>query len=281
MANKIVLAITSDLHCGSSVAVCPDDQIPLDDGGTYSPSKAQRWLWDCWHEFWARADAVRKEHKAKLYVEFNGDLVDGGRHHNTEQAISGLRSVEADVIGKTLAVPLELKPDSIFIVRGTETHAGKSGNREEVVGRRLADQGYPVQREPATGNHSWYNLRADINGVYVSFAHHGRMGRLPWTRPNGTIALAMQICINHWKRGEDPPPLALRSHFHKGVDTYDHHFTRVIQTPAWQLHTAFAHKVVPESLADIGGVIVVFDGQDFEVEKVLFKPKRTPLWTAT
>ena len=90
----------------------------------------------------------------------------------------------------------------------------------------------------------------------------------------------MQIAINHWERGEDPPPLAFRSHFHKVVDTHDHHVTRVIQTPAWQLHTAFTHKVVPESLADIGGIITVFDGEDFEVEKVLFKPKRSPLWQA-
>ncbi len=275
--GKIVLAVTSDHHCGSSVALCPNEQIPLDDGGVYSPSKAQRWLWDSWHTFWERVDAVRKEHKAALYTEFNGDVTEG-HHHGSGQVVSGIASVEADIVGKTLAVPMALKPDKVFFVRGTETHVGKSGCREESIARGLASQGYNVQREPHTGNHSWYNLRADINGTYVSFAHHGRIGRLPWTRPNGTISLAMQICINHWKRGEDPPKLCFRSHFHKVVDTWDMHPARVIQTPAWQLHTAFTHKVVPESLADIGGIIVVFDGKDFEVEKVLFEPSRGPLW---
>lgn len=276
--GKIVLAVTSDLHCGSTVAVCSDEPVPLDDGATYNPSKAQLWLWDCWHEFWARVADVRTEHKAKLFQEYNGDLVDGGRHHLTEQAISGLASIEADVIGKTLAVPLALKPDNIAIIRGTETHAGPSGNREESLARRLSDQGYPVYREPATGNHSHYHLRTTICDTYVSFTHHGKMGRMPHTKPNPVLSLARQIASAHTDRGELPPKIAFRSHFHQHVDTGSLQPVRVIQTCAWQLHTAFTHKVVPESLADIGGHIVVFDGKDFEVEHVLFKPKRTPLW---
>ena len=278
--GKIVLAVTSDLHCGSTVALCPDEQIPLDDGGTYSPSKAQLWLWDCWHQFWARVDEVRKEHKAKLYVEFNGDLVEG-HHHGSGQVVSGIDTAEFDIVGRTLEVPMALKPDKVFVVRGTETHTGRSGSREEGIARGLADQGYPVQKEFGTDNKSWYNLRADINGTYVSFAHHGRMGRLPHTQPNVVLGLANAIAQYHWKREEKPPALAIRSHFHQFVDTHDlQKPVRLIQTPAWQLHTAFTHKVVPESLADIGGIIVVFDGKDFDVEPVLFKPKRMPLWQA-
>jgi len=166
--GKLVLAVTSDLHAGSTVALCSDEPQPLDDGGTRSPSKAQLWLWDRWHEFWARVADVRAEHKARLMLEFNGDLVDGGRHHGTEQAISGLSHVEADVLGKVLDVPLALNPDEVAIVRGTETHVGKSGTREESLGRRLAGQGYNVRREPATGNYSHFNLRVDIKGTYWS-----------------------------------------------------------------------------------------------------------------
>lgn len=91
--------------------------------------------------------------------------------------------------------------------------------------------------------------------------------------------LAWQIFIEHSRRQLEPPHLAFRSHFHKFGDSGSSVPTRVIQTPAWQLKTAYAHKVVPESIADIGGVIVVFrEGQRPDVRPVLFQPELPKTW---
>ena len=47
-----VIAIASDLHCGSTIGLCPDTGIELDDGGWYEPSNAQKWLWEEWQNHW-------------------------------------------------------------------------------------------------------------------------------------------------------------------------------------------------------------------------------------
>ena len=48
--RPLILRVTSDLHAGSTVALCPP-KVQLDDGGKYEASKAQLWLWECWLDF--------------------------------------------------------------------------------------------------------------------------------------------------------------------------------------------------------------------------------------
>ena len=49
-------------------------------------------------------------------------------------------------------------------------------------------------------------------------------------------------------------------------------------TGAWQLATSYVHKVAADSMADIGGVIVVIKDGLYTVEKVDFKPDRGAIW---
>ncbi|MGQ0601750.1 MAG: hypothetical protein ACT4QE_08650, partial [Anaerolineales bacterium] len=108
----------------------------------------------------------------------------------------------------------------------------------------------------------------ELHEQRLDFAHHGRMGGRPWSRANVTQTLAAQIWMEHARRGDPPPHLAVRSHYHKVADSYDAHPTRVIQTPAWQLHTAYAHRVVPEELSDIGGMILAVTEDGIDVKKL-------------
>jgi hypothetical protein len=65
MSRPVILAVVSDLHLNSTVALCPPEGVTLDDGGTSEPSRLQRWLWDCWEDDWtqgrARLEAERAE----------------------------------------------------------------------------------------------------------------------------------------------------------------------------------------------------------------------------
>ena len=76
MSRAVVIAVVSDIHAGSAVALAPPT-VPLDDGGIYRASKAQCWLWDNWQDYWRQVDAARQREDAELYCVFNGDLVDG------------------------------------------------------------------------------------------------------------------------------------------------------------------------------------------------------------
>src|SRR5436305_14702313 len=120
------MAITSDHHAGSTIGLCPP-RLLLDDGGEYLASKSQLWLWECWTAYWQQVEETRRANKAKLYAVFNGDLVDGN-HHGTTQILSGNQNAQAAAVDAYLKIPLALKPNKLFFVRGTEAHAGPSAS---------------------------------------------------------------------------------------------------------------------------------------------------------
>lgn len=276
-ADAIVLAVTSDQHCGSTVALHQPSPTPRDDGGEYNPSRAQRWLYQCWSDYWQRVERLREEWGAGLFNVFNGDLVDGPAHHGTTQTVAVHPGAEKYIAKKCLELPRSLSPDRQFVVRGTEVHVGKSGCAEDTLAEWMG-----AEPDPETDAHSWWHLRLELQGLLFDFQHHGRVGQRPWTKYNVTALLAAQIFYEHAARGERHPDIAFRSHYHQHIDTAGAHPTRVIQTPAFQLHTAFTRKVVAESRSDIGGVIVlVRDGSIAAVEAVKFTPALAKPWTGS
>lgn len=272
----VVLAVTSDQHCGSTVALCPPE-ITLDDGGSYRASKAQRWLWQSWVDYWDRVRLVRQHHKADLYQVFNGDIVDGD-HHGTTQILSSNPNAQAAVVNACMAIPLGLKPDKLFFIRGTEAHAGKSGCAEERIADGLRRDKRPVEGDPDAGTASWWHCRLQIENTLIDIAHHGRTGQREHTRASQAVLHAHDLFLAHAKNGERPPDLALRAHYHRFNDSWDACPTRVVTTGAWQLKTAYVHRVAADSLADIGGAIVVITDDGYTLEKVHFKASRGPIW---
>lgn len=279
-----VVAVESDQHAGSTIAVCPPN-IKLDDGGYYHASPLQRWLWNCRESFFDRVGETRKKYGAHLLTAFNGDWTDGD-HHQTTQILSGNPTAQAAVVNECMKAPLALDPDKMLFVRGTESHVGKSACFEERIAMGLKKDGWPVLMEEG-GNASHWHARLTLGRLRFDFAHHGKMGTLPWTRPNQTASLAAAIFYEHAKqdmrahRLPSAPHIAFRSHLHQFVDTQDLHPVRVIQTPAYQMRTAFIHRIdTTGKLPDIGGVIcVVRDGEVLEMTPVLFTPEPTPMVT--
>lgn len=274
--RPVVIAITSDQHCGSTVALCPP-RIALDDGGAYEASKAQSWLWQNWLDFWKQTRDRRDALGADLYCVFNGDLTDGD-HHGTTQILSGNPTAQASVVNACVAPILELGPSALFFVRGTEAHVGKSAAQEERVASGLKKDKRPVVGDADTGTNSWWHLRLDVHGVRLDFAHHGRFGQRPWTRGNVVLNQAAEIFYDHAAAGEPHPHIAVRSHQHRYFDTQAAHPTRVIATPAWQLATAYIHRINPGALACIGGVLIVIQNGIPAVEPIIYKPARATPW---
>lgn len=287
----VLIAVTSDLHAGSTVALCPP-RIELDDGGAYEASKAQLWIWRAWTEYWEWIERLRDEHRAELYMEFNGDLVEGN-HHGTTQILSGNPTAQALVLDACMKIPLSLGPDRMFFVRGTESHVGVSASSEERIALGLYRDGRPVQKDPDTDKASWWRLRMEVEGVRLDFAHHGRVGTRPWTKPNVTMNLAAEMFFHHAAAcerlrragsseaeidAERPPHVAVRSHLHQYVDTGSVHPVRVVQTPAWQLATAFIHRIAVEGLADVGGVALLVRDGAIDVIPRVQHPSRGAIW---
>lgn len=267
MSKPVLLAVTSDQHANSTLGLCPDEGVQLDDGGFYHPSKAQRWTWDCWNDYWKKVAARRKALKAELVCVFNGDAVDGD-HHQTSQIISRNMEVQGYVASRVFSVPKALAPDRLYMVRGTEVHVGPSGSSEEALAKSIG-----CVRDPETQNWSHWHLMLEVYGRLFDFQHHASAGGLPWTRPGNIARLAFRHWVERTQRGLRPADILFRSHLHLTADSHGAHLSRAIVTPAWQLKTSHAHKVVPESIADIGGYLVtVWPDNRMEVEPVLYEP---------
>lgn len=283
MSDAHLFAVVSDLHAGSTVALCPP-KVELDDGGAYLASKAQLWLWQCWRDVWVEVERIRDAEGATLEVVVNGDAFDGD-HHDTPQILSRNPVAARAVIDAALEIPLSLKPDRIAIIRGTEAHVGKSGSSEEALAKSLHGRGHPVLMDEQAGTYSHYHLRRKVGWFRIAFAHHGRTGYRPWTKANAANLLAAQIFYEYSKLAAENggpiefPHVAVRSHFHKLNDSGSAHPVRVIQTHAWQLPTAFVHRIAAEELpqlADVGAVLILVRGKSYDVRFLTFHPETDP-----
>lgn len=273
--RPILVAVTNDHHCGSTLGLCPPEGVRLDDGGNrYLPGLAQKWSWDCWTNFWQRAYERKRAEHADAWLVYNGDLFEGD-HHHTSQIISRNPEPQKYIAKRVFGVPYELmRPRHTFIVRGTEAHVGPSGASEEAFAASIH-----AEQDPATGVWSHWHLRLEPNGVRLDFQHHGRAGARPWTEASNVSLLAANIFYEHARRGIPHPHVAFRAHVHRHSDSYGQHPTRAVVSPAWQLKTAHAHKVVPESIADVGGCLCVcYPDGTFDVETILYPVELPSVW---
>jgi hypothetical protein len=223
-------------------------------------------------------EQVRRAKKAILLQAYNGDMTDGN-HHGTTQILSGNPTAQAVVVNEIMRVPLALKPDHLVFIRGTEAHVGPSAAYEERVASGLRKDGWPVVRDESTGNSSHWHWTMEHDGVRIDLAHHGKYGSRPSTKMNTVIALAFDIFTRAHLHGLPHPHLAVRSHMHQVGDTGDCYPTRLIQMPAWQLATAYIHRLNPGAIADVGGIIVTIDKGVMEVEKVIYHPEPNRPWS--
>lgn len=262
----------------------------MDDGGTYLPSLAQRWLWDCWTAGWAHvANIIERERRiADDDVDFgfvsNGDAVDGN-HHGTTQILSPAEGAHIKTAVESFRVPLGMNPKWAWVVRGTPAHVGKSAGLEEGLAVALDREGAPIVRcdTGETKTWSWWTLPMEIHDRLVVFDHHGRMGQRAHTRASYIRLYAFDVWAERAMRGERAPDLAVRSHHHIYEDSGPTHptrkVTRVVQMPAFQLATEFVRRIAAESLADVGLVaIVIRPNGEFEVHPHITYPSRGPAW---
>ena len=265
----IVVAVASDLHVGSTIGLSPP-LVSLDDGGTHRTGKEQRWLWHNWLEFCTKAVDQAETWRADLITVFNGDMTEGV-HHGSTQIIGGGNKTTQMKMAYEVIRPLVDYSVQVFVVRGTEPHVGKSASLEE----KIADDLTNIERH-SKEKASWWHLPLEVNGTLFDIAHHGSLGRLPWTKPNAVNRIAGEVIIQYAESGDKQPAVVLRAHLHQHADTFQNYSTiRVIAMPGWQLATAHVHRIAPGSVADIGGLIFTcWPNGQYDLEVVRFRPKR-------
>jgi len=277
VSNHLLVCI-SDIHAGSSVAICPEEGIELDDGGWYRPSPAQVWIWEHYRISIAAAHELALANAADITLAINGDAVDGFHHpRSNAQYISSLESHHVRLAHRVIThACTNLKPRRIHMTRGTGAHVGKAGTLEEGLARVLRADGWPMWEDPDTGQVTSQARRYMVDGLLIDQRHHGRQGQRAHTRGPYLRLYAQDIEMECRLDDERPPDLALRSHYHVYGDSgRDHRWrTRLIALPCLQLATEYTHRIAAERLADVGILaILIRDGKE-TLYPMIAKPAR-------
>jgi hypothetical protein len=255
------LIIVSDLHIGSTVALCKPT-VALDDGGSYNLSPCQWQLWHWWEDFISRVSLL----DGTKTLVLNGDTIEGDSKRRSHQIITQNRSTLTRIAVETLE-PLLSEVNKTYVVRGTEAHTDKSGSLEETIARDIG-----AVSETEIKSH-WF-LLLDIDGIRVDIAHHTSMGGLPWTLNNAGNALAARTIMYYVTNGERVPDLVVRSHVHRWGDSFDAFPLRAIITPAWTFATAYINRINPSNIAQVGALIISIEDGKYEATKWRTEPPR-------
>jgi len=270
---SVLLAAVGDLHIGSTVGLCPR-HVELDDGGTYEASKSQRFLYECWLDYWQQVKDRKRKH-TRVVALLNGDLCDRNRY-SQYQLVTINRAVIQRMMLDVLEPVLDIA-DAIIVVRGTEAHVGGSSEMEEWLAADIDAVG-----DDHFGTASWWCWEAALEGVNVVAAHHpGTNSGRPWTRGGGANRAAAIVMDNYY--GETwQPDLAIFNHVHHNEDSFDNHPVRAIFNRSFSLRTAYDHRSGRSLQASvIGGLIAEIKDGALEIDKLPYTlPRRSP-WKLT
>ena len=255
------LIVVSDTHCGCKFGLCSPGQHQLDESGFYVPSVMQLKVWECWRWFWD--EWVPEKTRGEPYaVVVNGDTTDG-RHHNSTTQISQNLSDQKNLAAEILAPIVEkcAVVDGVkqfYMIRGTETHVGASGENEEMLAKELGAIPNDV------GSHARYELWLRLggpDGCLCHIMHHiGTTGRTHY-ESSALMGELGESLLESARWNQEPPDVIIRSHRHRmsKVDIPTSKGDGIcIVTPGWQLKTPFVYKIPGGrvTMPQIGGILV-------------------------
>ena len=269
------VAVINDPHSNSTIGLANPAALYNDDGGGFTLSKGQRWLWECWLDFNDRFAKHAKKNSTIAII--NGDTVELDSKKRTYQLHS--RNPET---AKSIAIgaldPLLDKADVAYFTRGTEAHVGNSANGEEAVAKnwgKSKENPNGIVHKNNIGNYSSYHINIKVDGVKINASHHTRMGNLPHTQRYYATKLAAEMIMYYATKGLDLPDIAMRAHVHRWSDSNDAFPNlRYIINAAWCLSTSFIHRIGHyEQIAEVGGTFIHVDSGKYEIEKIKYEPK--------
>ena len=261
-----IVAPFGDTHPNSCVGLLNPKGVYTEGGNLVLPSKAQKWLWEKWEDYWAEVAREKKSRDAKVVGISMGDGADDNLHSK-----AGLISVVNDIIVKIGVEVLEpIKPvvDMVVWTAGTPAHVGSYATIEEQIAREF--MGLPRASSRLTSFRNYIKAR----GVMLDCQHAPvSNSSRQHTRGGGAMRTTFELLSEYTRRGESPPQIALRAHVHHYEDSGMNFPIRTLFCPCWKLHGEYEGKR-GFVIQPIGGwYIICEDGKATPVLKV-YEPER-------
>jgi len=264
------VALFGDMHINSTVGLCVP-RIALDDGGEYTFSAGQSWLWRQWKSYCGEVKQAAKG--SRLYVFINGDAVEADAMQRSHQLISRNKATMLRLAVEVIEPILNLA-DRVFVIRGTSAHTGRGSQFEEKLAEDIG-----AERTPE-GQYSWWHWIGEIAGVLCEVAHHTTGSGRAWTAGGGSVRLAAETVIEYGGNGDRIPSVVFRSHVHRYTDSGENvPGCRAVTLPAWSLATEHVHRIgAGNKLAHIGGAIMRCENGVYNLRVLRYSPPRQRIW---
>lgn len=258
--GRAVVAVTVDVHGGSSFAVSPSRWI-LPPHQQWQPNPLQEVINQHYLECWDRIGCLRR--KARLISLYVGDMTEG-LHHDSKDNVTNRLDIHEDFSVSVIHGGLERakfqpkRGDVAKFYEGTDDHDGAGGESLRRVAKRILN----VHPDDPT-DYVKISDRLNINGVKFWITH--KPGSGPGTRSQ-THGNAFQ----NWLRSlyiaglecGDVPRYVLSAHHHQFLrrDVYalrgEVALTGFI-CPSWKIKDSYIMQVAPFALTSIG--MLAFD----------------------
>jgi hypothetical protein len=247
------VVVISDTHAGDYFGLYPcDTRVSLDEGAAHDPTPLQRKMWAHWLEF--RDEWIPWATKCEPFIlAHNGDALDGVHHGAVTQFTHNLKDQRK--VAEALLAPIVERASAYYHIRGTEAHAGASGQDEEALAESLgaiADE---------TGHSARWELWLELHGYLGHITHHVGTTSSSAYESTAVYKELVEAYVEAGRWGDRPPQFIVRSHRHRHFEVRVHAergSAMAIVTPGWQLKTPFTYKVAGARQAQpqIGGIIV-------------------------
>jgi len=270
-AQRTIVAIPSDEHCGSTIGLMPESWMNA-EGQTLYPNKIQNTIRAQWLECWEFIEELICNNDTRLIVINAGDAVDGV-HHGTTQ-LSTLRIDEmqrmhvacvAEARGLVGYDPG--RGDRTFYVAGSRAHVESGAQSEEIIARLLhAEQRLaPSDPDLDDGSHLFHKLKIKINNRLFNIGHEGPSpGSRSWLKGNSLRWVLDSMYWECLEYGFNIPDYWIRAHRHQWVPPQyysgEHGAIWGFLTPCFQAQTDWVYqKFSASEYSNIGMLIFEID----------------------
>jgi len=263
MTSVIILA---DTHSNHKMGLNPPENW-LEEGDKWGACELQKLTWDTYLDCLEKIKKIKGE---KIGI-INGDYVDIDEKNRTNQIVSRDLSTSTEIAINALDPFVEICK-KVYFIRGTEAHAGKGGEAEEIVARDF-DNSVKCQE---THKKSWWWLPLDVDGVKLDITHHpatNGSGR-PMNSQSAIDRLASDTLFLYANRGDEPPHLVIRAHIHRYLDSQNWCRVRAIISPPFTLLGSYARRMGISEEPQLGAIVIHISGGKYEIEPILYTPRR-------
>jgi hypothetical protein len=206
----------SDTHGGGKLSLLDPDVVLYDEGEEgevvpYSPqlTASQVFLWGLYQEIIALV--VKLAGNDPIVVIENGDLTMGNKHPNL---LVSDRLADQMIIAEANLRPWLMLDnfDGMVVTAGTGSHSFGEASSDILVTRSLQKE------RPDKRITFMYHGLLKVNGMSMDVSHHGpNTGARVWLRGNNARYYLRDLMTREILRGNKPPRLVLRAHYHDYV----------------------------------------------------------------